>query len=326
MKKVLAMMMALALLLCSFAGMAMAEEETKTIAGLVHCENQWAAMLMAGMEAAASEYGFEFVSSNYNSDAVREAELVNTYITQGVSGIIASPSQTAASVYRQAVDQGIPVAVVNGSLDNNDFSVCFVRYSNYDLGKAAAEGTVDYITEQLDGKPVWHRFFYSPGTDCDQRGNAAIDVYTEAFGEEYGQPISESSTKDSAQAMQQVTDALTANPDINLIFCENEDQYNGARAAILSLGLQDSVICAAVDCSVAMCEHLLDPEDNILQSAGAQNSYDMGYIGCKYLCETILGTRTDYEPGAEELLEVPALNKNDLEAVQEFYDMLLSFE
>ena len=35
MKKVLAMMMALALLLCSFAGMAMAEEETKTIAGLV---------------------------------------------------------------------------------------------------------------------------------------------------------------------------------------------------------------------------------------------------------------------------------------------------
>lgn len=325
MKKALSLLLVLILGLCMVTGIASAEEK-KTIAGLVHCENQWAAMLLAGMEAAANEYGFDFVNANYNSDAVREAELVNTYVTQGVAGIIASPSQTSASVYLEAMEAGVTVGFVNGSLDNNDFSVTFVRYDNYSLGQAAAEGAVDYIKDNFDGKPVWHRFHYSPGTDCDQRGDAAIDVFTAAFGEEYGKPVSESSTKDSAEAMQQATDAMTANPDINVIVCENEDQYNGARAAILALGKEDSVICTAVDCSVAMCEHILDPEDKILQGCGAQNSYDMGYQGCKNLCETILGTRTDYVPGEVELLEVPKLNKANLEGVQAFLDILNRFE
>lgn len=324
MKKILAILMVLVLGLAMTG--AVAEESKGTIAGLVHCENQWADMLMSGMEAAAKEYGFEFVYSNYNNDAVREAELVNTYVTQGVVGIIGSPSQTSASIYKEAVDAGVAVGFVNGSLDNDDFSVTFVRYDNYSLGVAAAEGAVDYIKENFDGKPVWHRFHYSAGTDCDERGNAAMDVFAEAFGEEYGKPVSESATKDSAEAMQQVTDALTANPEINVIVCENEDQYNGARAAILALGKEKEVICTAVDCSAVMCEHILDPEDLILQGCGAQNSYDMGYQGCKNLCETILGTRTDYTPGAVELLEVPKLNKANLEGVQEFLDMLKSFE
>lgn len=324
MKKILAVLVVLVLSMTMVG--AFASESKGTIAGLVHCENQWADMLMSGMEAAAKEYGFDFVYANYNNDAVREAELVNTYIMQKVVGIIGSPSQTSASVYQEAVDAGIAVGFVNGALDNDDFSVTFVRYDNYSLGQAAAEGAVDYIRENFDGKPVWHRFHYSAGTDCDERGNAAGDVFAEAFGEEYGKPISESSTKDSAEAMQQVTDAITANPDINVIVCENEDQYNGARAAILALGKENDVICTAVDCSVVMCEHILDPEDKILQGCGAQNSYDMGYQGCKNLCETILGTRTDYEPGAVEKLEVPKLSKNTLEAVQSFLDMLKSFE
>ena len=158
------------------------------------------------------------------------------------------------------------------------------------------------------------------------RGDAAGEVFATAFGEEYGKPISESSTKDSAEAMQQTTDAITANPDINVVVCENEDQYNGAREAILALGKEKEIICTAVDCSVVMCEHILDPEDLILQGCGAQNSYYMGYQGCKNLCETILGTRTDYEPGVVEYLEVPKLNKANLDAVQEFLDMLKSFE
>lgn len=325
MQKVLSLVLALVLSLFAVTGITFAEEK-KTIAGLVHCENQWAAMLLAGMEAAANEYGFDFVNANYNSDAVREAELVNTYVTQGVVGMIGSPSQTSASVYKEAVEAGVTVGFVNGAIDNDDFSVTFVRYDNHSLGIAAAEGAVDYIKENFDGKPVWHRFRYNPGTDCDMRGDAAIEVFTAEFGEEYGKPISESSTKDSAEAMQQATDAMTANPDINVIVCENEDQYNGARAAILALGKEDSVICTAVDCSVAMCKHILDPEDKILQGCGAQNSYEMGYQGCKNLCETILGTRTDYEPGKVEYMVVPKLNKANLEGVQEFLDILNSFE
>ncbi len=323
MKKVFSILIVLVLALSMTIALA---ESNGTIAGLVHCENQWADMLMSGMEDAAKECGFDFVYSNYNSDAVREAELVNTYVTQGVVGIISSPSQTSASVYKEAVDAGVTVGFVNGSLDNDDFSVTFVRYNNYDLGVAAAEGAVDYIRENFNGQPVWHRFHYSPGTDCDLRGDAAGEVFATAFGEEYGKPISESSTKDSAEAMQQTTDAITANPDINVVVCENEDQYNGARAAILALGKEKEIICTAVDCSVVMCEHILDPEDLILQGCGAQNSYYMGYQGCKNLCETILGTRTDYEPGVVEYLEVPKLNKANLDAVQEFLDMLKSFE
>ena len=322
MKKLLALVMILMLATVGFS--AFAEGETLTIAGLVHCENQWADMLMAGMAAACEEFGIDFVYSNYNQDAVREVELINTYVTQGVAGIIASPSQSSIGAYREAFEAGIPVAFVNAAIDNNDFSVTHVLYSNYDLGMAAAKCAVDFVRDNLDGKPVWHALYYKRGEDVENRINAFSDAFREAFGEEYAEPVSNSATTEESVAMQQVTDALTANPDINVLAISNENQYYGARAAIQSMGLEGKVFCFAVDCSESMCENMLDEEDPILQGDGAQNSYAMGYEGCKALCDHIVNG-TEYEPGVSQYMEVPQLSKQNLDAVQEFYDTLLSF-
>lgn len=325
MKKFMSLVLILSLLMCSVA-MAEVQGSDLLIAGLTPVENQWADMLSAGMKAACDEYGASFVVSNHNSDPVREVELINTYVTQGVSGIVSSPNEASSSIYEDASNQGVAIGFLNNPITEglDNYTVAYYVYNNYDLGAAAGDAAVRYITENLNGNPVYHVIWLEKGTASDERAYGFIDKLTDAFGEDK-KPVSESSTKEEATAMQQVSDALTANPDINIIFCCSENQYMGARAAIESLGLVGKVVCFAVDCSEAMCEDLLKDGDNILIGCGGQNSYDMGYQTTKETIEYLLGNRADHVAGTRELLKVPSLSIYDKEAVQEFYDMLKSF-
>lgn len=299
--------------------------EELTIAGLVHVENQWGAMLIAGMQAACDEYGAKFVSANFNGDPAREAELVNTYIAQKVDGICTSPMQASISVYKEAVAQGIPVSGVTLRTDDSSIFSAYYLYDNWDLGMAAAEYAVEFIKENLDSKPVWHGIYLESGHNTTLRVDAFQKVMTENFGEEYGAPVSTSTTRREEEAMQQVSDALTANPNINIIMAGCETSFLGAMSTIQNMGLQDKVFCFAVDCSEQMAELILDENNSILQAVGAQNSYQLGYLACKDLIDTLLGTRTDFVMGEPQFMEVPKLNKGNLNEVKEYLEMLKGF-
>ena len=303
---------------------AAAESAEVTIGGLVHVENQWGSMLMAGMQSACDEAGVNFVSSNYNEDNAKEMEILNTYAATNVDGICASVLETSVEAYREISEQGIPVGMVNLDMEN-DFSVADYTYSNYGLGEALVPYATEFVQENLDGKPVYHTIRVIAGSVADDRGNAFADGMAAAFGEEYGKPVSESSTYDPQEAIQQTADALTANPDINIIFCECESSALGAMSAIENAGLVGEVFVFAVDCSEQMCEYILDENNPTLQAASAQNSFEMGYEGCKALVETVLGQRTDYVPGEVTYLEAAPMTKGNLDDVQAFYDMLKSY-
>jgi ribose transport system substrate-binding protein len=299
--------------------------EDLTIAGLIHQEDQFGQMLKKGMEDAAADAGVNFVSSNYNMDDTKHIDLLNTYIAQNVDGIVSSIDENTGAIYEEAIEQGILVAGVNTSYEN-DFTTVQYSSDQASLGGGMNEYAINFINEQLDGKPVIHMLRLIMGNPIvNARGDAFLAGIEGAFGPEAAIPVSESAALDVAVAMQQVTDALTANPDINIIYAEAEPDGVGAIAAIETLGLEGQVFVFTTDCNEQMDGMLLDPESVVLQACSAQDPYYMGYYGTQDLIDTLLGVRTDFVLGENTIVPPTVLTKDNPEDVQAHLDMLQSF-
>ena len=111
MKKLLAMLMALAMVLTMVAcgNQNANNDENKnsedgfdysslTIAGIVFQNDEFCRILQQGYEAAAKDYGVNLLMGNSNDSVDKEIELVNTYIASEVDGICVSIMDADASV------------------------------------------------------------------------------------------------------------------------------------------------------------------------------------------------------------------------------------
>lgn len=79
-------------------------------------------------------------------------------------------------------------------------------------------------------------------------------------------------------ALQVVGDMLTANPDINVVWCDCEGSAIGAVMAVKAAGLQDQVKVFCIDVSEQICDLLME-ENPVLLAAAGQDGYAMGYDG-----------------------------------------------
>ena len=81
--------------------------------------------MQKGYEAAAEDYGVTLMTSNTNNDQAKEADLINTYVNQGIDGIAIAPLNETSSMQalETAYDAGLEIAVGNTKLEDSPF-VC----------------------------------------------------------------------------------------------------------------------------------------------------------------------------------------------------------
>ena len=173
MKKILAIILALSMVCCLFAGCGntaaeepapapavkeetpvVAEpeapaEEKLVIAGIVFKDEYTMKMVQQGYQDAANDYGVELVIGNSMGDLANEQQLVYSYMDMGVDGIAITPYSEEASVpiLKEAYDKGIEVAVANIKLNDAPF-ICG-GFTSQDLLNGQSLG--DYTAEYLRG-------------------------------------------------------------------------------------------------------------------------------------------------------------------------------
>ena len=69
-----------------------------TIPGVVFQDDQFMKSMVQGFTDAGAKYGIKVMTANTNNDQAKEAELIQTYIAQGVSGIAIAPLSQDASI------------------------------------------------------------------------------------------------------------------------------------------------------------------------------------------------------------------------------------
>jgi len=125
--KKLASVIFMFVILAAFSGVAAAADKQLTVAGVVFQEDQFMRLLQIGFQTAAEAAGARFIPGNTNGDAGREAEMLQTYISQEYDGLAISPISEVASfkVLQDAAEAGLKIGVANHLFDERSLPEAF---------------------------------------------------------------------------------------------------------------------------------------------------------------------------------------------------------
>lgn len=194
----------------------------------------------SGAESAATSNGDKLVIFNANNDPAAQNSAIETYIQQGVDGIVivAIDVNGIMPAVKQATDAGIPVVAVDAVLPdgphsaqvgvNNakagaDMGDFFLSYLGSDMGGSAKIGVVGALNSSIQ----------------NIRQAGFVDKITGANGVVEAGVVDGRNIQDIA--LTAAENLITANPDMTAIYATGEPALLGAVAAVESQGKQDSV-------------------------------------------------------------------------------------
>lgn len=194
----------------------------------------------AGAEAAATEMGDELVIFNANNDPAAQNSAIETYIQQGVDGIIvvAIDVNGIMPAVQQAADAGIPVIAVDAVLPEGPHAAQ-VGVNNESAGADMGNFFLDYLASDMGGAAK----IGIVGALNSSIQNIRQAGFVETISGQDG--VTEAGVVDGQNvqdlALTAAENLITANPDLTAIYATGEPALLGAVAAVESQGKQDSV-------------------------------------------------------------------------------------
>ncbi|MBX3261663.1 MAG: substrate-binding domain-containing protein [Labilithrix sp.] len=244
-------------------------------------------------------------------DLKAQIDVVNTFVAQGVSGIVLAPLNDSAlrAPVKAAAQAKIPVVVFDSDLQGEDH-VSFVATDNQAAGKLAAEG----MAAKLDGKGKVIVLRYQEGSASTQnrekgfldgiKGKPGLELLSD---NQYGGATTES-------AFQKAESLLVAHKAgagaVNGIFTPNESTTFGMLQALKKSGVNKKVRFYGFDTSDKLVAALRDGD---IDGLVVQDPFNMGYLAVKTMTEHLRGKPVDkrIDTGArlvdKESLDDPAV-------------------
>lgn len=243
MKKILALLVCLAMVLPLLASSRSEEDDDTIKIGYVvnDMSHEWYQNIVKGAEIRATELGMELTVADSAMDVGKQVTQLENLLTVGVEVlVITSVDATALGVIiNEAKVSDVPVITESNPVEGN---LAVVGVDNVAGGKSAGLWFAEYAkVNNIDpkilivGLPAF--------ADCRQRVEgfkAGLDeagIEYEILQEVDGQGSKETSLKVSQ-------DALTANPEVNVIFGINDNSTTGAMAAYKEAGLDENALTA----------------------------------------------------------------------------------
>lgn len=304
MKKVIVALLAVSLLLV--VGLGGCAKSKPKVAGVVFQEDQFMKLLQLGYKDTAVKAGFDFYPGNTNGDAAKEAEFLNTYVTQKYKGVAISPISEGASmkVIADAAAKGLAVGISNFTLTTAPYITGAFTSDNYDLGKTCGIAAAAFITEKLGGKAnvAILQFKSLLPEQSSARVNGFLDQLKTLPGVKV---IADQDAWLQDKAITVGGDIITAKgKTLNLIFSANEGGTIGATMAVKNAGKAGKIYVFGFDGSEQMVQLLKDPAD-ILQAAIAQDPYGIGVKTMESLVKAI--NKKDYSDTKGKTQIVPGI-------------------
>jgi simple sugar transport system substrate-binding protein/ribose transport system substrate-binding protein len=285
---------------------------------VVFQDDQFMNSMVQGFTDAGEKYGVKVVTANTNNDQAKEAELIQTYIAQGVNGIAIAALSKDASIanLKEAADKGIKVAITNMSISDPSFLAGGFTSDDRSNGKIVGEHAAEYIKEKLGGKAeVAIVDFDNQLPDQSKARYGGFEDGLKEAGVEYN-VVAHQSANLQEDALAKTSDMLTAHPEIQVIFASNEGGTIGAAMAVKQAGLAGKVHVFGYDGSDQLTSMILSGDD-ILLGVVAQDPYSQGYRAVEALAKALKG-ETVAEQGKMTIVPGTYLSTSDLEAVKQW--------
>ncbi len=197
-------------------------------------------------------YGMQFLSADGQDDIARQITAVEDLVASGVKILIVNPLDPLAIVtsVNSAVRSGIPVFTIDSGIDPSAEITSGVKADNtgngyligeWMAGKMGKANVNAAIISGRQGNPVgkMKRLGFIQGfmeTQLRTLGSSNLKIVSQGWGNW--------TNNGGLKAME---DILVAQPEVNLLFAENDAMAMGALKAIKEAGLEGKVLVAGVD-------------------------------------------------------------------------------
>jgi ribose transport system substrate-binding protein len=255
-----------------------------------------AGAIKAQQELKAADVNVEIIWKGPLKEDDRESQIqvVENFVTQGVTGIVLAPLDDAAlrMPVKEAVNSGIPVVIIDSGLKSDDY-VSFVATDNYKGGRKGGER----LAETLGGKGKVIMLRYQEGSASTMnREQGFLDVLKEKYPDievvsanQYGGATTESAYQASENLLAPLQTA-GGGLSIDGIFCPNESTAFAMLRALEDAGLAGKVKYVGFDSSERLVQGLRNGE---IQGLVLQDPINMGYLGVKTLVAHLQGQKVE---------------------------------
>jgi ABC-type sugar transport system substrate-binding protein len=267
-----------------------------TIGAILFGRDSFFENIQRGMEQAAKDSGVQLLVSVHDHDINKETEFIEDYVARGVQAIVITPESLTASVpaIKKAYEAGVKIVCFNTNINPNDakkYVSAFYETDQASLGYQTGQYLAKWIPSHIKG-PVNIGILQCDRFEaCKRRGDgfrkALADAkirWKEVANQEGYMPDVGSSKGENI---------LQANPNINILWSENEGGTVGEVIAVRSMNLAGKVSVFGTDISPQLADFLLD-KDNILQAVTGQSPRLMGSDSIKAAVAVVKGSKVDY--------------------------------
>ena len=198
----------------------------------------------------AEELGIRFASTNAEGDMGKQIADVEDLLAQGIDLLILNPldSEGLIPATEMARDAGVPVVIIDSSIDSSAYFVTTVQSHNLRNGELVGE----WLQQQMGNTPI--RMALLSGAQGNPVGKERRQGVFRGIIEEQLRTIGSSSFEIVSQGwgnwaheggLNAMEDILVAHPDINVLLAENDSMALGAMLAIEEAGLSDDILVLA---------------------------------------------------------------------------------
>jgi len=208
------------------------------------------AELAAVIQREGEAKGYEVFVTDAQNDMTKQLADVEDLLAKNIDILIFNPKDPVGAVpaAKAAQQAGVPVIIVDSSIDESAPYVTTIQSNNYENGLLVGE----WIANAMKGKEIKMALLSgSPGNPVGMArrdgvfsgiiewqlrnvGKAGFEIVAQGWGE-WGEPLGQSAMED----------ILVAHSDINLLLCENDSMCLGAMKAIEEAKLTDKILVTA---------------------------------------------------------------------------------
>ncbi|TQS70043.1 substrate-binding domain-containing protein [Rhodobacteraceae bacterium] len=238
---------------------------------------------------AQSEHTLSFDGPTTESAVADQVNLVENAINRGVSGIVLAPSDPEALVptVRRAYEAGIPVVIVDSALGEAAEGTyqAFLSTDNCAAGEEVAKRMIDEAG--TEGKVAIMSYVAGVGSEIGRVGCFSDYIKANSDMQIVGPFYSQSQM---ANALNQTTDILAANPDLVGIFGANEPTAVGMGRALVQSGKAGQLVALGFDGNEDLQQFV---RDGVLKATAVQGSFAMGEMGVATVIDVLAGKKVD---------------------------------
>ena len=265
---------------------------------------------VAGHQAITStlkEKGHTVIERNANEDANRQLEQVRDCIAQGVDGVIIIPQdgESAVTIVKEAQENDVPIAVFNRPPSDLSRGIVVVADNATIAGQA-----VDFLAEQAlanaeEGKQLQPLILVGDLGDPNAVGRKqGFYASIEKHGDKFAKPIEVATEWDAATALANLEAAVTANPDIDLVFTSSDFLFPTIRSVFEPRGMwkpageDGHILMGGLDGDATACKLI---KEGYVDATGVQDLY----FEADQALEAILKAIDDGEYAPNAVVEDP---------------------